>query len=73
LRSRAEYDGLLIDPQLPDEWNEVKMTRSFRGATYDITINRTGSRLLTVDGKQYPANVAPVFDDQKVHKVEYTF
>lgn len=70
---RAEYDGLLIDPQLPDEWNEVKMTRSFRGATYDITINRTGSRLLTVDGKQYPANVAPVFDDQKVHKVEYTF
>ncbi|HDP98178.1 MAG TPA: glycosyl transferase family 36 [bacterium] len=37
---RADYDGLIIDPQLPKSWNEMKINRHFRGADYLIHISR---------------------------------
>ncbi len=35
---RPSYDGLLIDPCIPSDWEEFKMTRRFRGAYYHITV-----------------------------------
>ena len=37
---RAQYDGLLIDPCLPEKMLPAKVTRVFRGCKYDITITR---------------------------------
>jgi len=37
---RAEHDGLRIDPSLPADWGEFKVTRRFRGATYRITVRK---------------------------------
>ncbi|MDW7679492.1 MAG: glycosyl transferase family 36, partial [bacterium] len=37
---RADYDGLIIDPQFPKSWNEMKINRHFRGADYLIHISR---------------------------------
>lgn len=42
---RPSMEGLILDPCLPSEWKEVKITRVFRDITYDIQI-RQGS---TVD------------------------
>lgn len=35
---RPNYDGLVVDPCIPSDWNEFKATRQFRGATYKITV-----------------------------------
>jgi cellobiose phosphorylase len=37
---RPELDGLLIDPCLPSAWTGARMTRAYRGATYEIAIEK---------------------------------
>lgn len=37
---RAKWDGLEIDPCLPDEMLPAKITREFRGCKYEITITK---------------------------------
>jgi cellobiose phosphorylase len=39
---RPDWDGLIIDPCLPPSWKRARMTRPFRGAVYDISIERGG-------------------------------
>lgn len=38
---RGEQGGLRIDPQLPANWPQVRVTRRFRGATLDVEIVRS--------------------------------
>ena len=66
---RADFDGLLIDPRLPDGWDNVKITRAFRNAVYSIEIKRGNEKAVVVDGKAIDKNVIPVFDDGKKHEV----
>lgn len=40
---RPDWDTLIIDPCLPPSWDRARMTRLWRGATYDIRIERGGS------------------------------
>ena len=35
---KGDRQGLLIQPQLPSHWSEAKVTRSFRGATFNVQI-----------------------------------
>ena len=35
---RPTYDGLIVDPCIPDTWDGYKVTRKFRGATYEIEV-----------------------------------
>jgi cellobiose phosphorylase len=37
---RPDWDELVIDPCLPPGWNRARMNRPWRGATYDIRIER---------------------------------
>ncbi|SPQ24345.1 a373c687-9647-4cfe-9625-bfaec2b4b399 [Thermothielavioides terrestris] len=37
---RGEPDGLAIRPQLPSAWDAIKVTREFRGATFQLDIRR---------------------------------
>ena len=37
---KGDRKGLRIEPQLPDLWNEVKITRFFRGAVFNIKMKR---------------------------------
>lgn len=41
---RATYEGLEIDPCLPADWKEIRVTRVFRGCTYHITIRDGGKK-----------------------------
>ena len=70
----ADFDGLKIDPSIPHEWDGMKATRQFRGATYDITVKNPnhvckGVKSMTVDGKAVDGNVIPVMDGGE-HTVE---
>lgn len=67
---RAEYNGLRIAPCLPSQFRNVKIIRQFRGAVYQISINRTGVRKMLCDGAEIKGDLVPVFETGSVHYVE---
>ncbi len=72
---KPDYDGLKVDPCLPEELSELTVTRRFRGSEYDIHIvNRAGSEKgkisLSVDGEKIDGCVIPTDADGNRHRVE---
>ncbi|MDD4095549.1 MAG: glycosyl transferase [Oscillospiraceae bacterium] len=72
---KPEYEGLRVEPCIPSAWKDYKVTRVFRGATYEISIQnpdgvQKGVRSMTVDGKAIEGNVLPVFPEGTTHRVE---
>ncbi|MBO6140405.1 MAG: glycosyl transferase [Ruminococcus sp.] len=70
-----DYDGLKIDPSIPEAWDGFKATRKFRGNTYNITITNPdhvskGIKSVTCDGVKVSGNVLPVFEAGTEHTVE---
>ena len=69
---QPELDGLRLDPCIPPEWKEVRLTRRFRGAVYEITIENPngaehGVKALFVDGAAQTGNLlAPAAAGQSV-------
>ncbi|MFD1314021.1 GH36-type glycosyl hydrolase domain-containing protein [Namhaeicola litoreus] len=60
-----DYDGLEINPCIPNEWKGYKVKRKFRGANLYIDIQNPnkvskGVKSLTVNGKQMKGNKIPV-------------
>ncbi|MDC7675656.1 GH36-type glycosyl hydrolase domain-containing protein [Asticcacaulis machinosus] len=43
-------DGLRLNPQLPAHWDEVTVTRLFRGATFEVIIRRGEAKGVVCDG-----------------------
>ena len=67
------YNGLLIDPCLPETAKEYSVTRRFRGAEFNIHVtnpngSQKGIKSLVVDGKPVDGNIVP-FSEGK-HNVE---
>ncbi len=72
---RADYNGLIVDPCIPAEWNEFSVKRVFRGTTFNIVIKNPshvckGVKSMTVDGVAVNGNIIPVITDGKAHDVE---
>jgi cellobiose phosphorylase len=72
---RADYNGLIVDPCIPAEWNEFSVKRVFRGTTFNIAIKNPshvckGVKSMTVDGVAVNGNIIPVITDGKAHNVE---
>jgi cellobiose phosphorylase len=72
---RPEYDGLLIDPCIPEDWKAFKVTRKFRGDTFVIEIlnpdrKSKGIKEIVIDGKPYTSNLLPVIGDGAEHQVK---
>ncbi|MBR1750069.1 MAG: glycosyl transferase [Ruminococcus sp.] len=70
-----DYDGLKIDPSIPESWDGYKAVRKFRGNTYNITIKNPdhvskGIKSVTCDGVKVSGNILPVFDAGTEHEVE---
>lgn len=62
---RPEYDGLMIDPCIPPEWEGFEVKRKFRGANLTITINNKASvekgvTEIRLNGEKIEGNVIPV-------------
>ncbi len=68
---RPDYDGLVADPCVPDDWQDFTVTRRFRGTEYIIHVRRTGEKTLTADGRLLEGNVIPL-TEQPVCQVEVT-
>lgn len=72
---RPTYEGLLIDPCIPGEWDGFEVIREFRKAIYRIEIKNPdhvskGVKSVVVDGEEVEGSVIPVFGDGRTHKVE---
>jgi len=71
---RPHFDGLLVDPCIPTEWDTYTVKRPFRNAVYQMTVENPehvskGVRSLTVDGVEQPANLITPPRDGGVHEV----
>ncbi|MCD1257599.1 glycosyl transferase [Paenibacillus athensensis] len=72
---QPEFDGLRVNPCIPQDWEGFTISRTYRGDTYRIRVtnpNRVnkGVASVTVDGKAIEGNVLPVFGDGATHEVE---
>jgi cellobiose phosphorylase len=62
---QPDYDGLRVDPCIPKDWDGFKVSRTFRGATYRITVSNPdgvcqGVHQMTVDGRVIEGNRIPL-------------
>lgn len=66
---RPEWEGLRVDPCLPSGWDRARVTRNWRGATYEIAIERGGASGLTLDGRPIEGTLLPVPKSGEKHVV----
>jgi len=62
---RPDFDGLIVDPSIPQAWDGFKVSRKFRGKRFDITIENPnhvskGVVSLTVNGQKVDGNTVPL-------------
>jgi cellobiose phosphorylase len=71
---QPDYDGLLIQPCLPKDVPEFRVTRRCRGATYEIKVKNSGSGKkpgqLVVNGQRIEGNVVPYAEAGQLVQVE---
>jgi len=66
LGARRDYDGLRIAPCLSRRVPRARLTRTYRGAVYEIEIDNTagrcvGARSIAVDGRPIEGTLVPAF------------
>jgi cellobiose phosphorylase len=72
---RPDYDGLVIDPCVPKDWDNIKIKRVYRETEYNITIKNPnhinkGVKKVIVDGVEKEGNFVPDMKDKGTHTVE---
>lgn len=73
---RLAFDGLIIDPCIPAQWDEFQVTRRWRGATYNITVRNPdgvekGVKMMTLNGTALVGPIPPQ-EAGTVHRVVVT-
>ncbi len=71
---RPEFEGLVIDPRMPANWNQFTVERPFRGDHYSILVKRNsrlqrGQTKIILDGKAVQGNLITPFLDGKKHQI----
>lgn len=61
---RPDYRHLIVDPSIPEKWKRLTVTRTWRGATYEIEIRNpngvsSGVAELVFDGRRLKGNGVP--------------
>ena len=61
---RLGFDGMIVDPCIPGNWKEFSVTRQWRGATFDITVNnpngvQKGVVSVTLNGEPVHGPIKP--------------
>ena len=72
---KTDYDGLVIDPCIPSKWDGFKMTREYRGATYNIEVQNPdhiskGVKHILVNGSEIDSKIVPILEAGKEHSVQ---
>ncbi len=72
---KPDYNGLMIDPAIPADWDGYELRREFRGDIFHVEVKNPdhickGVAKMVVDGKEQSGNIIPVFGDGKEHYVQ---
>jgi len=72
---QPDYDGLLVDPAIPAEWDGFRVRRKFRGAIYNIEVSNPnhvskGVKEVYVNGQMIASNCIPLLEKGKEHTVK---
>lgn len=72
---RPDYDGLVIDPCIPKDWDNITINRVLRDTAYEITIKNPdhvskGVKKVIVDGKEQESNFVAEVKGRSTCKVE---
>ena len=59
---KATVQGLKLEPCLPSHWDNIKVTRKFRGATYCVNICRAEEKGIFLNGEKIEGNILPIFE-----------
>ncbi len=70
---RPDYDGLIVDPKLPAKVGEFKVTRKWRGATYEIMAKPGAQKELKLNGVVLKGNKVSQQQEGTTVKVEVTY
>lgn len=70
---RPTLDGLVIEPHLPAEFNDLTVGRTWRGVTYRISMKRTGRRSVSLDGHELSGGMVPPQTSENPVDVTVTF
>ncbi len=65
---KATTQGIVVEPNLPEDWNGVSCSRKFKDAVYHVTINK-GEKQIKVNGQVCDSNVLP-YEAGKTYEVE---
>jgi cellobiose phosphorylase len=68
---KADFDGLRIDPHVPEDWNEYSVTKIYRGTKFEVTFTRSSDKGIFVDGMKTDGNL--VTSQNPACKVEVRF
>ncbi|HYK91102.1 MAG TPA: glycosyl hydrolase family 65 protein, partial [Acidobacteriota bacterium] len=71
---RAEHDGLIVEPCIPADWRGFRISRIYRGETFDIEVQNPqgvmkGVRRVRMDGREVPDRLLRPTGDHQSHKV----
>src|SRR5690625_2117103 len=74
---KPDYQGLSVNPSIPSDWDGFKVSRTFRGARYNIEVRNPnkvshGVASVTVNGEPIEGHILPVLDAGKTHEVVVT-
>lgn len=72
---QPSYEGLTINPCIPEDFGDFKMTRLYRGAVYHIEVLnpnhvQKGVRKVESDGKEYEGCLIPFEEGKKEYHVK---
>ena len=72
---RPSFTGLIVDPCIPHDWKEFRVSRKWRGSTYEIHVVNPdgvekGVRSILADGK--PVSELPVLTPGSICRAEVT-
>ncbi len=70
-----DYDGLIVNPCIPADWNGFRVTRFFRDSVYKIEVinpdhKSKGIKEVLIDGKPHSSNILPLFPKGTEHNVK---
>jgi Cellobiose phosphorylase len=72
---RADFEGLVIDPCIPSDWDGFQVKRRYFGDVYNITVRNPqhvekGVKQIKLDDVALEKNIIKPIKDGKTHKVE---
>ena len=67
---KPHYDGLEIDPCIPDEWDGFTATRQFRGCEFRIFVKRGENPEIKINGNTVEGKVINSANFAEINNVE---